>query len=132
MNKDFEFKQLLRAYRKGIISEGAFEAEMKHLENGAGSSNGAGAFKAFGRSYDSERAAVVSFLEAVSAAETNGGDTVRAEYHEPRDCARSPRHAEYTGQQADHPRWTGHADGQSAARVLGASPAGPRAAVPGR
>src|SRR5438067_6354988 len=78
MNKDFEFKQLLRAYRKGIISEGAFEAEMKHLENGAGSSNGAGAFKAFGRSYDSERAAVVSFLEAVSAAETNGGDTVRA------------------------------------------------------
>jgi hypothetical protein len=80
MNKNFEFKQLLRAFRTGIIDEGTFEQEMKHLENGAHSSNGAraGAFKAFGKSYDSERAAVMSFLEAVSAAETNGGDTVRA------------------------------------------------------
>jgi len=80
MNKNFEFKQLLRAYRTGIIDEATFEQEMKSLENGAHSSNGNGArsFKAFGKSYDSERAAVMSFLEAVSAAETNGGDTVRA------------------------------------------------------
>ena len=80
MNRNFEFKQLLRAYRTGIIDEATFEQEMKYLENGAHSSNGAGsgAFKAFGKSYDSERAAVVGFLEAVSAAETNGGETVRA------------------------------------------------------
>ncbi len=80
MNKNFDFKQLLRAYRTGIIDEATFEQEMKHLENGAHSSNGAGsgAFKAFGKSYDSERAAVIGFLEAVSAAETNGGETVRA------------------------------------------------------
>ena len=80
MNKNFEFKQLLRAFRTGIIDEATFEQEMKQLENGAHSSNGngAGKFKAFGKSYDSERAAVTSFLEAVSAAETNGGDTVRA------------------------------------------------------
>lgn len=77
MNRDFEFKQIMRAYRHGIISEGDFETEMKRLENGAGSSNGAGPFKAFGKSYASERDAVVKFLEAVSAAETNGGDTVR-------------------------------------------------------
>jgi hypothetical protein len=79
MNKDFEFKQLLRAYRSGIISEGAFELEMKHLENGNGahSSNDAGSFKAFGQSYSSERAAIVAFLENASAAETNGGDAVR-------------------------------------------------------
>ena len=80
MNRNFEFKQLLRAYRTGIIDEATFEQEMKHLENGAHSSNGAGsgAFKAFGKSYDSECAAVIGFLEAVSAAETNGGETVRA------------------------------------------------------
>ena len=80
MNKNFEFKQLLRAFRTGIIDEATFEQEMKHLENSAHSSNGTGegAFKAFGKSYASERAAVMSFLEAVSAAETNGGDTVRA------------------------------------------------------
>ncbi len=80
MNKNFEFKQLLRAFRTGIIDEVTFEQEMKQLENGALSSNGngAGKFMAFGKAYDSERAAVMSFLEAVSAAETNGGDTVRA------------------------------------------------------
>jgi hypothetical protein len=80
MNKNFEFKQLLRAFRTGIIDETTFEHEMKQLENGAHASNGngAGAFKAFGKSYATEREAVVKFLEAVSAAETNGGDTVRA------------------------------------------------------
>jgi len=36
MNRDFEFKQLLRAYRTGIISETTFEQEMKQLENGGG------------------------------------------------------------------------------------------------
>lgn len=77
MNRDFEFKQILRAYRSGIISEAGFESEMKRLENGAGSSNGAGQFKAFGQTYASEREAVVKFLEAASAAETNGGDAVR-------------------------------------------------------
>ena len=50
---------------------------MKVLENGSDSAS-AGSFKAFGRSYSSERAAVMQFLEAVSAAETNGGETVRA------------------------------------------------------
>ncbi len=79
MNKNFEFKQLLRACRTGIIDEATFEHEMKSLENGAhANGNGAGKFMAFGKAYDSERAAVRSFLEAVSAAETNGGDTVRA------------------------------------------------------
>jgi hypothetical protein len=77
MNKDFEFRQLLRAYRSGVISEATFETEMKSLENGA-HSNRAGGFKALGRSYASEREAVVKFLEAVSPAETAGGVAVRA------------------------------------------------------
>jgi len=79
MNKNFEFKQLLRALRMGVIDEATFEAEMMELENG-NHSNGAkaGSFTAFGKTYASEREAVVKFLEAVSAAETNGGDTVRA------------------------------------------------------
>jgi hypothetical protein len=77
--KNFEFKQLLRAFRMGIIDEGTFEAEMKHLENGH-ASNGAsaGSFTAFGKTYANEHEAVMKFLETVSAAETNGGDTVRA------------------------------------------------------
>ncbi|HYL58707.1 MAG TPA: hypothetical protein VEU51_07540 [Candidatus Acidoferrales bacterium] len=80
MSRDFEFKQLLRAYRSGIISQATFEGEMAWLESGtAPTSNGNGAgFKAFGRTYRSERAAVVSFLDKVRAGEANGGEAFSA------------------------------------------------------
>ncbi len=79
MNRDFEFKQLLRAYRGGIISESAFEAEMAKLEGGAPVSNGdAGGFHAFGKTYKNERAAIVSFLDKVRAGEANGGEAFAA------------------------------------------------------
>jgi hypothetical protein len=79
MNRDFEFKQLLRAFRSGIISESAFEAEMAKLEGGAPASNGdAGGFHAFGKTYKSERAAIVSFLDKVRAGEANGGEAFAA------------------------------------------------------
>jgi hypothetical protein len=77
MNREFEFKQLLRAYRGGIISEAAFEQEMARLEaGGASEANGVngGGFRAFGRTYKSERAAVVSFIDKVCAAEANGAE----------------------------------------------------------
>jgi hypothetical protein len=73
MNRDFEFRQLLRAYRKGIISESTFEQEMGQLEGGSseGMSNGGG-FCAMGKMYPSERAAVVAYLDRVRAGETMG------------------------------------------------------------
>jgi hypothetical protein len=80
MNREFEFKQLLRAYRCGIIGEAAFEQEMARLEAGAAAegagANGAG-FRAFGRAYKSERAAVVSFIDKARAAEANGAEAFR-------------------------------------------------------
>src|SRR6266446_270410 len=77
MSRDFEFKQLLRAYRRGIINEATFEQEMASLENGASANgNGAGGFKAFGRTYKSERAAVVSFLDKVRAGEELAGQAL--------------------------------------------------------
>ena len=75
MKRDFEFKQLLRAYRAGIINEQTFETEMAALEyrNGANGSNGtAGGFRAFGKNYASEREAVLTFLDMAQAAEANG------------------------------------------------------------
>jgi hypothetical protein len=75
MNRDFEFKQLLRAYRAGIISEQIFETEMAALEHGQGANgtNGAaGGFRAFGKNYASEREAVLTFLDMAQAAEANG------------------------------------------------------------
>src|SRR5579859_3860797 len=75
MNRDFEFKQLLRAYRAGIITDKTFETEMAALEHGVGvnGSNGtAGGFRAFGKNYASEREAVLTFLDTAQAAEANG------------------------------------------------------------
>ncbi len=82
MNRDFEFRQILRAYRNGIINEATFEAEMAALEHSAPTSNGGsaagGGFKAFGRTYRSERAAIISFLDKVRAGEANGGEAFSA------------------------------------------------------
>ncbi len=73
MNRDFEFRQLLRAYRKGIISEATFEQEMGKLESESaqGASNGGG-FCAMGKMYPSERAAIVSYVDRVRAGEGMG------------------------------------------------------------
>src|SRR5260370_31566688 len=81
MSYDFEFKQLLRAYRSGVISQSTFESELTWLEAGAPMTNGNGGdggFKAFGRTYKSERAAVISFLDKVRAGEANGGEAFAA------------------------------------------------------
>jgi hypothetical protein len=81
MSYDFEFKQLLRAYRNGVISQSTFESELTWLEDGAptnGNGHGSGGFKAFGRTYKSERAAIVSFLDKVRAGEANGGEAFAA------------------------------------------------------
>jgi len=80
VSRDFEFRQLLRAYRSGIISESTFEREVGALEGGASPlqvSDGAG-FRAFGKTYKSERAAIVSFLDKVRAGEANGGEAFAA------------------------------------------------------
>jgi len=71
MNRDFEFSQLLRAYRRGIISETAFEREMGELEREAGT-NGGG-FSANGKTYPSERAAVIDFIDGARANEFCAG-----------------------------------------------------------
>src|SRR5260370_3008951 len=75
MSRDFEFRQLLRAYRAGIISEQAFEAEMAELEssNGASANGGAGSFHVFGKTYNTEREAIVAFLDRARAGEANAG-----------------------------------------------------------
>src|SRR5580704_4621484 len=74
MNRDFEFKQLLRAYRAGIITESTFEKELAEIERGAANGNGNGArgFEALGKTYGSEREAVVAVLDRFRAGEAGG------------------------------------------------------------
>jgi hypothetical protein len=75
MNRDFEFRQLLRAFRAGIITEQAFEAEMAEIERGGAANGTGGGFRAFGKTYKSEREAIVRFLDKGLAAEANGALT---------------------------------------------------------
>ena len=69
MNRDFEIRQLLRAYRSGLMSEAAFEEEMAHLEHESGEPGQpiAPGFEVGGRTYRSEREAVLSFLDELHA-----------------------------------------------------------------
>jgi len=68
VNRDFEIRQLLRAYRSGLMSEAAFEEEMTRLEQGNGEQTQAQpGFEALGRVYRSEREAVVTFLDELHA-----------------------------------------------------------------
>ena len=90
MNRDFEFKQLLRAYRSGIISEKTFETEMAALEQGQAGSNGSRGFEAMGKVYSNEREAVVSMLDRFRAGEANGMAAFSGwSKHVNTDCIRS-------------------------------------------
>jgi len=76
MNRDFEFRQLLRAYRSGVITEETFEHEMATLETGAEMTNGASGaagFQAFGKTYANEREAIIAFIDRARVAEGNAG-----------------------------------------------------------
>lgn len=77
MNRQFQFRQLMRAYQSGIIDEAAFEEEMTKLEGAAGAEP-RGGFHAFGRVYQSEREAITSFLDQVVAGEAHGGEAFAA------------------------------------------------------
>jgi hypothetical protein len=74
MNRDFEFKQLLRAYRAGIITEETFESEMGAMESGNGNGNRSGEreFRAMGQTFGGERQAVDAMLDRFRAGEANG------------------------------------------------------------
>jgi len=61
---DFEARQLLKAYRKGLISDELFEAEMRDLRNG-----GAGKYKALGKTFDNEKEMIVALLDEYRCAE---------------------------------------------------------------
>ncbi len=67
MNRDFEIKQLLRAYRSGLMSEAAFDEEMTRLEHAVAGTDENPGFEAFGQHYRSERDALLSFFDELHA-----------------------------------------------------------------
>jgi hypothetical protein len=69
MNRDFEIKQLLRAFRSGLLSQAAFDEEMTRFEHESGEPGQAATpgFEACGRTYRSERDAILGFLDELHA-----------------------------------------------------------------
>jgi hypothetical protein len=72
MSRDFEFKQLLRAYRSGVITEQSFEQQLAELERSSGNGDGGRPFKAMDQTYSNEREAVIAMLDRFRAGEANG------------------------------------------------------------
>jgi hypothetical protein len=66
VNRDFEFRQLLRAYRQGIINEANFERQLAELEGSAPDGKG---FEADGKTYPSEKDAIIAFVDELRANE---------------------------------------------------------------
>jgi hypothetical protein len=64
---DFEVKQLLKAYRKGLISDELFEAQIKELTHGA--QNGRAQYLYNGKSHASEREMILHLLDEYRCAE---------------------------------------------------------------
>lgn len=68
---DFETRQLLKAYRKGLISDALFEEQMREIGNG----NGQRSYTYSGKSYASEREMITALLD-----EFRCGENFAAEY----------------------------------------------------
>ncbi len=60
---DFETRQLLKAYRKGLITDELFEAQMRELQAGTGK------YMAVGKSHASEKEMIVALLDEYRCAE---------------------------------------------------------------
>ena len=69
---DFEARQLLKAYRKGLITDELFEEQMKELGNGA---NGQGRYTYNGKSHATEGEMIMHLLD-----EFRCGENFAAEY----------------------------------------------------
>ncbi len=70
---DFEVRQLLKAYRKGVISDALFEEQMNELSNGQ--ENGAAAYTYNGISHATEKDMILALLD-----EFRCGENFAAEY----------------------------------------------------
>lgn len=72
---DFEVRQLLKAYRKGLISDELFEEQMQDLQNGLQSGTGAQGYMYNGTCYETEKEMLMALLD-----EFRCGENFAAEY----------------------------------------------------
>ena len=69
---DFEVRQLLKAYRKGLITDELFEAQMREVQGGA--QNGQAQYLFNGKPHASEREMILHLLDEYRCAENFAAD----------------------------------------------------------
>jgi hypothetical protein len=79
VDRNFELRQLLKAYRKGLISDEVFEEQLCDLESGGPPEPGspetpARQWHSQGKSFPSEQALLQHFLDELRAGESFGGE----------------------------------------------------------
>lgn len=80
-DKQFELRQLLKAYRKGLITDEIFEDQIREIQLGETAAEGAGApppapaktYHVRGKTFASEREMLVHFIDEFRAGEAFGG-----------------------------------------------------------
>lgn len=77
VDRQFEMRQLLKAYRKGLISDDLFEEQIREVQLGAASPPAAPArsYRLGDRILATERELLVRFLDELRAGEALGGET---------------------------------------------------------
>ena len=79
VDRNFELRQLLKAYRKGLISDEMFEEQLRDLDSGseaapAATTPPARQWHSQGKSFPSEQALLRHFLDELRAGESFGGE----------------------------------------------------------
>lgn len=74
MNRQFEVRQLLKAYRKGLISDELFEEQMCEIEGRTPAAASGKTYCLRDKIFHSERELLVHFLDEFRAGETFGGE----------------------------------------------------------
>lgn len=81
VSKQFELRQLLKAYRKGLISDELFEEQLAEISAGDGAGGGTAPAKRYrvrDRVFSTEREMLCCFLDELRAGETFGGEVFAA------------------------------------------------------
>lgn len=77
VDPQFELRQLLKAYRRGLISDELFEEQLREIQNGGGAAPAAAPARTYrvrDKTFTSERAMLRHFLDEFRAGETFGGE----------------------------------------------------------
>jgi hypothetical protein len=92
VTSQFELRQLLKAYRRGLISDDVFEEQLRDIQGNGAAGNGQAPaparepYRVRDRTFATERDMILHFLDEFRAGETFGGEVFALWYSVARDA----------------------------------------------